>query len=51
MRLNEASLNKLFDLMLMGLKLQLFNSVTPHEVYFITLNHINGMINSPQPNY
>ena len=44
MRLNETSMNKLFELMLMTLKLQLLRSRYPEEIYQITLNHFLGII-------
>lgn len=44
MRLNSTSLNKLFELMLMTLKLQVLRSRYPEEIYQITLNHYLGII-------
>eukprot|EP01016_Furgasonia_blochmanni_P015712 TRINITY_DN1871_c0_g1_i15.p1 TRINITY_DN1871_c0_g1~~TRINITY_DN1871_c0_g1_i15.p1 ORF type:complete len:332 (+),score=37.20 TRINITY_DN1871_c0_g1_i15:239-1234(+) len=43
MKLNETSMNKLFDLMIMGLKYQVIASKSPQEIYQITLNHINNV--------
>jgi len=40
MKLNENSMSKLYDLMVMGVKWQLIQTVTPEEVYQITLNHL-----------
>lgn len=39
MRLNSTSMNKLFELMLMALKLQLLRTRYPEEIYQIVLNH------------
>ena len=44
MRLNTTSMNKLFELMLMTLKLQILRSRYPEEIYQITLNHYLGII-------
>ena len=44
MRLNTTSMNKLFELMLMTLKLQILRSKYPEEIYQITINHFNGVI-------
>jgi len=43
MTLNESSMNKLFDLMLMGFKYQVIASNFPQAVYHITLNHLDGL--------
>jgi len=40
MRLNETSMDKLFDLMTMGFKYQLLASSYPQELIHITLNHL-----------
>ncbi|KOO53815.1 protein oscp1 [Chrysochromulina tobinii] len=40
MRLNETSMDKLFDLMTMGFKYQLLASSYPQELMHITLNHL-----------
>ena len=39
MRLNSTSMNKLFELMLMTLKLQILRTRYPEEIYQIVLNH------------
>ena len=44
MRLNSTSMNKLFELMLMTLKLQILRSKYPEEIYQITINHFIGVI-------
>ena len=44
MRLNTTSMNKLFELMLMTLKLQILRTRYPEEIYQITLNHFFGVI-------
>ena len=44
MRLNTTSMNKLFELMLMTLKLQILRTRYPEEIYQITLNHYLGLI-------
>ena len=44
MRLNTTSMNKLFELMLMTLKLEILRSRYPEEIYHITLNHYMGNI-------
>ena len=44
MRLNTTSMNKLFELMLMTLKLQILRSRYPEEIYQITLNHYQGIL-------
>ena len=41
MRLNSTSMNKLFELMLMTLKLQLLRTRYPEEIYQIVLNHFS----------
>mmetsp|Transcript_101294 Transcript_101294/g.180005 ORF Transcript_101294/g.180005 Transcript_101294/m.180005 type:complete len:380 (-) Transcript_101294:76-1215(-) len=43
MRLNESSMDKLFDLMIMGFKLQLMSSTTPREVIDVTNNHLDEL--------
>ena len=45
MKLQTSSMNKLFDLMLMGLKLQLLTLTYPEELLKITLNHIQELKN------
>lgn len=44
MKLNPTSMQKLFDLMLMGFKLQMQSCCKPAEVYHVTMNHVNSMI-------
>ena len=44
MRLNTMSMNKLFELMLMTLKLQILRARYPEEIYQITLNHYLGIL-------
>ena len=44
MRLNTTSMNQLFELMLMTLKLEILRSRYPEEIYQITLNHYLGII-------
>jgi hypothetical protein len=44
MRLNTMSMNKLFELMLMTLKLQILRTRYPEEIYQITLNHFLGIL-------
>ena len=39
MRLNSTSMNKLFELMLMTLKLQILRTRYPEEIYQVVLNH------------
>ena len=41
MKLNETSMQKLFDLMLMGLKYQTQQSVQPEEIFHLTINHLD----------
>jgi len=41
MRLNSTSMSKLFDLMLMSLKLQILKTKFPEEIIQITMNHFN----------
>jgi len=43
MRLNESSMDKLFDLMAMGFKLQIISCITPKEMIDITLNHLSAL--------
>jgi len=43
MTLNETSMSKLFDLMLMGFKYQIMASNYPQAIYQITLNHLDGI--------
>jgi len=43
MRLNESSMEKLFDLMAMGFKYQIISCRTPTEMIDITLNHLDAL--------
>ena len=43
MKLNANSMSKLFDLMLMSLKLQISRSRMPEEIVKITFNHLNSV--------
>eukprot|EP00403_Amphidinium_massartii_P033449 CAMPEP_0178455284 /NCGR_PEP_ID=MMETSP0689_2-20121128/45825_1 /TAXON_ID=160604 /ORGANISM="Amphidinium massartii, Strain CS-259" /LENGTH=358 /DNA_ID=CAMNT_0020081305 /DNA_START=90 /DNA_END=1166 /DNA_ORIENTATION=+ len=43
MRLNESSMEKLFDLMAMGFKYQIISCRTPTEMVDITLNHLDAL--------
>ena len=40
MRLNESSMDKLFDLMTMGFKYQMLACSYPQELLYVTLNHL-----------
>ena len=44
MRLNTTSMNKLFELMLMTLKLQILRTRYPEEICQIVINHFYGVI-------
>jgi len=43
MKLNATSMNKLFDLMLMGMKYQVLSCATPDEIYHVTLTHLQSI--------
>lgn len=43
MRLNESSMDKLFDLMAMGFKYQIISCTSPQEMVDVTLNHLNAV--------
>lgn len=43
MKLDEDSMNKLFDLMMMMFKYQLVAATGPREVVLITLNHVDAL--------
>ncbi|GLH14809.1 Protein OSCP1 [Gryllus bimaculatus] len=43
MRLNKASMDKLYDLMTMTFKYQLFMASQPLDILFITLNHLDAV--------
>lgn len=52
MRLNESSMDKLFDLMAMGFKYQIISCTAPQEMVDVTLNHLNALkrlvVSAPQ---
>lgn len=41
MKLNENSMSKLFDLMVMGVKFQIISSTIPEELYHLTIKHLD----------
>jgi len=43
MRLNESSMDKLFDLMAMGFKYQIISATRPEELIDITHNHLDAL--------
>eukprot|EP00929_Paragymnodinium_shiwhaense_P109453 TRINITY_DN75880_c0_g1_i1.p1 TRINITY_DN75880_c0_g1~~TRINITY_DN75880_c0_g1_i1.p1 ORF type:complete len:393 (-),score=105.11 TRINITY_DN75880_c0_g1_i1:77-1255(-) len=43
MRLNEASMDKLFDLMAMGFKFQIISCLAPREMIDVTMNHLDAL--------
>jgi len=43
MRLNESSMGKLFDLMIMGFKLQLMTVTSPKDIVDVTMNHLDEL--------
>merc|ERR1712224_870337 len=43
MRLNESSMEKLFDLMTMGFKYQLLSITCPQQLLQVTLNHLAAL--------
>jgi hypothetical protein len=43
MRLNTTSMDKLFDLMLMGFKRQVLNCVNPQDCLSLTLHHLENI--------
>jgi len=43
MKLNSTSMQKLFDLMLMGLKYQVQSTCQPEEIYHVTMKHLLTM--------
>lgn len=43
MRLNETSMSKLYDLMMMVFKQQVFFATQPKDLILITLNHLDSM--------
>jgi hypothetical protein len=44
MRLNTSSMNKLFDLMLMTVKYQFLRIKYPEEIFQVTMNHLNALL-------
>lgn len=43
MRLNESSMDRLYDLMCMGFKFQVLNTAHPEELVAVTLNHLESL--------
>lgn len=43
MRLNESSMDKLFDLMSMGFKYQIISCKAPRELIDVTMNHLDAL--------
>lgn len=43
MRLNKTSMDKLYDLMTMGFKLQTLHAVEPAQLLTVTLNHLDSL--------
>lgn len=44
MKLNEDSLSKLFDLVIMTLKSYIMKSNSPYEIYLCTLRHFDFIL-------
>ena len=44
MRLNESSMDKLFDLMTMAVKYQISLISHPREIIIVTLNHLDSIL-------
>ncbi|KAJ1418022.1 organic solute transport protein 1-domain-containing protein [Ochromonadaceae sp. CCMP2298] len=44
MRLNKTSMDKLFDLMSMGVKYQLLSCRSPHQYLQLTMNHLESIL-------
>lgn len=44
MRLNKTSMDKLYDLMTMGVKYQLLSCKSPHQYLQVTLNHLDTLV-------
>lgn len=44
MRLNKTSMDKLYDLMTMGVKYQLLSCKSPHQYLQLTLNHLDTLV-------
>eukprot|EP00353_Schmidingerella_taraikaensis_P001438 CAMPEP_0185595894 /NCGR_PEP_ID=MMETSP0434-20130131/79885_1 /TAXON_ID=626734 ORGANISM="Favella taraikaensis, Strain Fe Narragansett Bay" /NCGR_SAMPLE_ID=MMETSP0434 /ASSEMBLY_ACC=CAM_ASM_000379 /LENGTH=79 /DNA_ID=CAMNT_0028224197 /DNA_START=1 /DNA_END=240 /DNA_ORIENTATION=+ len=43
MKLNDTSMQKLFDLMVMGIKYQVQLSVQPEEIFHLTMKHLQTL--------
>ena len=43
MKLNATSMNKLFDLMLMGVKYHFLSCASPDDLYHVTLTHLQSI--------
>lgn len=43
MKLNENSMSKLFDLMVMGVKFQIISTTIPEELYHLTMKHLEEL--------
>lgn len=43
MKLNENSMSKLFDLMVMGVKFQIISTTIPEELYHVTMKHLEEL--------
>lgn len=43
MKLNENSMSKLFDLMVMGVKFQIISTTIPEELYHVTATHLDEL--------
>ena len=50
MRLNSTSMSKLFDLMLMSLKMQILRTKFPEEIIQLTMNHFKFLIANLEEN-
>lgn len=44
MRLNSSSMGKLYDLMIMSFKLQLVKTKFAEEIFQVTMNHLNALL-------
>eukprot|EP01038_Epipyxis_sp_PR26KG_P012081 gene12081-16167_t len=44
MRLNKTSMDKLYDLMTMGVKFQIVSCKSPHQYLQVTLNHLDSLV-------
>jgi len=43
MRLNTTSMDKLYDLMIMAVKFQIQNCVSPKDILVVIMNHFDGI--------